>query len=206
VMLAALAGLAGTFLLRKWKDNQFSLFIFLLAQVQVLGVLFASLLFVAIHTFDSDISNGWWLLIALTWLTAASFYALSDLLTPTFFFPWLAVAALLPLPWFVLHAFDATDPGYVFGFWFWGAVFGLVSEIAFRLPVEKIKKYHWPFLAGSVPLFLTSFSIALIWDKPVLTFGIFALTAFLYASLHLVHPRWYVWIVCLFHLLFHTDH
>ena len=197
VMLAALVGLAGTFLLRKWKDSKFSLFIFLLAQLQVLGGLFASLVFVAIHTFDSDISNGWWLLIALTWLTAASFYAWSELLTPTFFFPWMAAAALLPIPWFILHAFDATQPAYVFGFWVWGAIFGLVSEAAFRLPVVRIKKYHWAFLAGSVPLFLTAFSIAFIWDKPVLTFGIFALTALLYTSLHLIHPRWYVWSVAL---------
>jgi hypothetical protein len=197
VMLASLAGLAGTFLLRKWKDSKFSLFVFLLAQVQVLGVLFTSLLFVAVHSFDSNISNGWWLLIALTWLSAASFYALSNLLTPTLFFPWMAVATLLPLPWFVLRAFDATQPGYVFGFWVWGAALGVVSEIAFRLPIEKIKRYHWAFLAGSVPLFLTAFSIALIWDQPVLTFGIFGLTAFLYASLHLVHPRWYVWSAAL---------
>jgi hypothetical protein len=62
-MLASLAGLAGTFVLRKWKDSKFSLFVFLLAQLQVLGVLFASLLFVAIQSFDSDISNGWWMLI-----------------------------------------------------------------------------------------------------------------------------------------------
>ncbi len=84
-----------------------------------------------------------------------------------------------------------------FGFWVWGAALGLVSEIAFRLPIEKIKKYHWAFLAGSVPLFLTAFSIAFIWDKPVLTFGVFALTALVYASLHLVHPRWYVWTAAL---------
>ncbi len=202
VMLASLVGLAGTFLLRKWKDSKFSLFVFLLAQLQVLSLLFTSLVFVAVHTFEPNISNGWWLVIALTWLTAASFYAWSDLLTPTFFFPWMAAAALLPLPWFVLHSFQATQPGYVFGFWIWGAVFGLVSEIAFRLPIEKIKKYHWAFLAGSVPLFLTAFSIALTWDKPVLTFGIFALTASLYASLHLVHPRWYVWSAALLSALF----
>src|SRR5215212_4513424 len=193
VMLASLVGLAGTFMLRKWKDSKFSLFVFLLAQLQVLGVLFTSLLFVAIHSLDSDVSNGWWILIALTWTTAASFYALSNVLTTAFIFPWMAVAALLLLPWFILHAFDATQPGYVAGFWVWGAVLGLVSELAFRLPFEKIKKYHWALLAGSVLLFLIAFSIALIWDKPVLTFGIFALTAFLYAFLHLVHPRWYVW-------------
>ena len=197
VMLASLVGLAGTFLLKKWKDSKFSLFVFLLAQLQVLGLLFTSLVFVAIHIFDSDISNGWWILIALTWLAAVSFYALSDILTPTVFFPWMTVAALLPLPWFVLRTFDATQPGYVFGFWVWGAVLGLASEVAFRLPLEKIKKYYWALLAGSVLLFLTAFSIALVWDKPVLTFGIFALTAFLYAALHAVHPRWYVWSTAL---------
>ena len=197
VMLASLVGLAGTFLLRKWKDAKFSLFVFLLSQLQVVGVLFTSLVFVAIHTFEPDISNGWWLLIALTWLTAASFYAWSELLTPTFFFPWMAVAALLPLPWFVLHAFRATQPGYAFGFWAWGAAFGVASELIFRLPFQKLKKYIWAFLAGSAPLFLTAFSIALVWNKPVLSFGIFLLTAVLYTALHLVHPRWYVWSAAL---------
>ena len=199
VMLAALLGLAGTFALRKWKDNRFSLFIFLLAQLQVLGVLFASLVFVAVHSFSfgSDISGGWWILIALTWLAAASFYALSDMLSPAFFFPWLAVAALLPLPWFVLRTFDTTHPRYAFGFWVWGGIFGLVSEIAFRIPLEEVKKYHWAFLIGSVPLFLTAFSIALDWDRPLLTFGVFALTALLYTCLHLAHPRWYVWSAAL---------
>ena len=197
VMLASLVGLAGTFLLRKWKDSRFSLFVFLISQLQVLGVLFTSLVFVAIHIFEPDLSNGWWFLIALTWLTAASFYTWSDLLTPTFFFPWMAVAALLPLPWFILHAFGATQPGYAFGFWVWGAVFGLASELVFRLPFQKLKKYHWAFLAGSVPLFLTAFSIALIWNKPVLSFGIFLLTAVLYTGLHLIHPRWYLWSAAL---------
>ena len=149
-MLASLVGLAGTFLLRKWKDSKFSLFVFLLAQLQVLGLLFTSLVFIAVNTFEPTISNGWWLLIVLTWLTAASFYAGSDLLTPTFFFPWMAVAALLPLPWFVLHAFDATQPGYVFGFWVWGAgIWALTGEIAFRLPIKKSKNiigHSWQVL------------------------------------------------------------
>jgi hypothetical protein len=197
VMLASLVGLAGTFLLKRWKDNKFSMFIFLLAQLQTLVVLFISLAVVAVHSFDSGISNGWWLLITLTWLTAASFYVWSDLLTPAFFFPWMAVAVLLPVPWFTLNPLHPMLPAYAFGFCVWGAALGVVSEISFRLPAVKIKKYHWAFLAGSVPLFLTTFSIALIWDKPPLTFGLFALAALLYTALHIIHARWYVWSAAL---------
>ncbi len=190
-MLASLMGLAGTFVLRKWKDNKFSVFIFLLAQLQTFGLLFISLTLSAVHTFDSGLSNPWWLLIILTWLAAASFYALSDLLTPTFVFPWMVAATLLPLPWFFLNVFDGTQPMYAFGFWTWGTVFAVVSEVAFRA-FEKIKKYYWALLASSALLFLTSFSIALIWDKPSLTFAIFALTALVYTAIHLIRPRWYV--------------
>ncbi|HMB22047.1 MAG TPA: hypothetical protein VKP08_04410, partial [Anaerolineales bacterium] len=201
-MLASLAGLAGTFLLRKWKDNKFSLFVFWLAQVQVLGLLFVSLVLAAIHSFDTDITGGWWLLITLTWLTAAAFYALSDLLTPFFFFPWLAVAALLPLPWFFLEAFDVTQPVYALGFWAWGAVLALTSEAAFRLPFDRIKRYHWALLAGSIPVFLTALLIALDWDQPVLICVVLALTALIYAALHLLRPRWYVWSAALLSGLF----
>jgi hypothetical protein len=48
-----------------------------------------------------------------------------------------------------------------------------------------------------VPLLLTAFSLALIWDKPVLTFGLFGLAGLLYTALHVVRPRWYVWSAAL---------
>jgi len=196
-MLASLAGLAGTSLLKKWKDHKFSLPVFLLAQLQVLGLLLISLIVVVIHTFDSDISNGWWILIAVTWLTASSFYVLSDFLSPTFFFPWMAVAALLPLPWFFLKTFNPTQPVYAFGFWVWGAVFALASEAVLRIKFEKTGKYHFAVLAGSALLFLTSFYLAFVWDKPVLTFAIFGLTALVYTATHLLRPRWFVWSAAL---------
>ncbi|HSA99801.1 MAG TPA: hypothetical protein VLE49_04070, partial [Anaerolineales bacterium] len=201
-MLASLAGVAGTFVLRKWKDNKFSLFVFWLAQLQVLGLLFVSFTFAAIHAFNTDITGGCWILIVLTWLTAASFYALSDHLTPGFLFPWMAVAALLPLPWLFLETFAATQPAYALGFWAWGAVLALTSEAAFRLPFDRVKKYHWALLAGSVPLFLTALSIALNWDQAVLIFSILALTALVYAAFHLLRPRWYVWSAALLSGLF----
>ncbi len=201
-MLASLAGLAGTSSLRKWKDNKFALPVFLLSQLQVLGLLLVSLVFAIIHSIDSDISNGWWVLISLTWLAAASFYALSNILNPTFFFPWMAVAALLPLPWFFLNTFHATQTGYAFGFWLWGAVFALASEAVFRLKSEKIGTYHFALLAGSALLFLAGFYLALTWDRPALTFAIFGLTALVYAAIHLLRPRWFVWSAALLGALF----
>lgn len=201
-MLASLVGLAGTWVLRKWKDDKFSSFVFWLAQLQVLGLLFISLITATVHVFVSDIFNAWWILIALTWLAAAFFYVLSDLLTPTFFFPWMAVAALLPLPWFFLETFTVTQPAYVLGFWVWGTVLALTSEAVFQLSFDKIKKYHWALLTGSISLFLTAVVIALDWDKPGLTFAILALTALVYTALHLLRPRWYVWSVALLSGLF----
>ncbi|HLO31975.1 MAG TPA: hypothetical protein VK249_22690 [Anaerolineales bacterium] len=196
-LLASLTGLAGTFILRKWKDNKFSALLFWLAQLQVIGLLCLSLGFVIIHILDSDISRGWWLLITVTWLAAAVFYAVSDLLTPIFFFPWLAAGVLLPLPWFFLNTFEVTQPIYAIGFWVWGTMLAAASEAAFRLPFEKTKRYHWALLASSIPLFLTGFAIALLREEHILPFVIFALTAFVYASLHLLRPRWYVWSAAL---------
>lgn len=201
-MLASLAGLAGTFVLRKWKEDKFSALVFWLTQLQVLGLLFVSIASGTANAFDSYFSNGWWVLIALTWLTAASFYVLSDVLTPIFFFPWMAVAALFPLPWFVLQAFDAAQPAFMLGFGIWGAALALTSEVVLKLAFEKARKYHWAFLAGSAPLFLVSFVNALVWDRPGLTFAIFALSALVYTALHVLRPRWHVWSAALLGALF----
>jgi hypothetical protein len=196
-MLASLSGLAGTWVLKRWKDARFSLFVFLLAQVQTLGLLFLSLVFVTLRLFDPQISSGWWLLIALTWLTAALFFVLSNQLTPFAILPWMAVGALLPLPWFVLNAFDVRQPASAFGFLIWGAVLALGSEAAYRFRLRLTEMYHWALLAGSVPLFLVSLVLALDWATPGITFAILALTALLYTALHLIRPRWYVWSVAL---------
>ncbi len=196
-MLASLAALPGVFFLKRWKGNRFSLPGFLLAQSQALGLLCISLTFAAVHLFDSDLPSGWWLVIALTWILAASFFAASDILFPFILFPWMAVAALLPLPWFVLYTFEATQPAYAIGFWIWGAVLACLGEVSFRLNVERIKKYHWPLLAGSVPLFFTSIMFALAWDKPFLTFVLLTGVVVVYTALHIVRPRWYIWSVAL---------
>ncbi|HEX5837640.1 MAG TPA: hypothetical protein VFY26_07400, partial [Anaerolineales bacterium] len=191
-LLASLAGLAGASLLRKWKSREFSLFVFWLAQLQALGLLLVSAALTIFHTFDSDLHDGWWLLIALTWVAAAIFYFYSDLLQPGFVFHWMAAAALMPLPWFVLKPVEASQAGYAFGFWGLGAVFALFSELT-----GKDGRYHKPLLYGSVPLFLTSAVLALSGENPLVAFTVFALTALLYAALHILRRRWYVWSAAL---------
>ncbi len=194
-MFASLAGLTGISLLKKWREDKFALPVFLLAQLQAIGLLLVSLTLAVIHVFDSDIASGWWLVIALTWIAASSFFAAGDILFPFFLFPWMAVAALLPLPWFFLNALHSLQPVYSIGFWIWGTIFALLSEVTFRL--EKIQKYGWALLAGSAPLFLTSIIVAFDWDKPLLTFTLIAGTALVYAALHVLRPRWYVWSAAL---------
>lgn len=200
-MLASLVGLGATSALRKWKDNRFSLPVFLLAQLQVFGLLFISLMLVSIHTFDSSFSKEWWLLITVTWLVASVFFILSDLLTPTFIFRWLAAAVLLPLPWFFLKAFDSTQTVFTLGFWAWGTLLAFASELINRLSFDRRKHYHWALLAGSAPLFLTAFVLALDSGQAGFIFTVFGLTALVYTTLHLIRPRWYVWGAALFSML-----
>ena len=196
-MLASLAGLAGVLALKTWKDAKFSLFVFLLAQTQVLGLLLLSFALAVIHVFNADLAHGWWMLVALTWLTAPIFFVWSDMLIPFPSFRWAAVAALLPLPWFFLNAFAATQPAYAAGFFIWGVIFALGTEASQRLLFDKIKQYYSALLAGSALLFATSFSIAVEWEAPGLTFAIMALTALVYSALHWIRPRWYVWSAAL---------
>ena len=145
-MLASLMGLAGTCALSKWKDHKFSLPVFFgRATASARVVVRISYARGNIYTWFRSLSNGWWILIALTWLAAASFYVLSDMLVPFPLFPWMAVATLLPLPWFFLNTFNATQPVYAFGCWAWGAVLALASEAALRLPFEKMKKLSLVF-------------------------------------------------------------
>jgi hypothetical protein len=194
--LASLVGLGGTWALRKWKGREFSLPVFWLAQVQMLGLLAISFVYAVLQVIDLGLP-GSWLLITATWILAAAFYVLSDNLIPRVLFPWMAIAALLPVPWLFLNAFDVRTPAYAFGFWGWGSVIALASEAASRLSSESIKKYAMPLLEASAVSFLTAFAIAFLWDRPALSLVIFALTALVYTALHLLRARWYLWAAAL---------
>lgn len=198
LMIGALVGLEGVSILKKWKDDIFASPLFWAAQAQTIFILMASFIMTMTRAFEPDLANVWWILIALTWILAASFYVVSDILTPFVFFPWMAAATLLPISWFFLNAFDSPLPAHAFGFWVWGTVFVLGSEVLLQPSFERIKRFHGPLLVGSVPLFLASFSTTLFWNKPSLTFAIFGATALVYASLHFMHPRWFIWSGALF--------
>jgi hypothetical protein len=190
--LASLAGLGGTWALSKWKGREFSLPVFWLAQVQMLGLLVISFGFAVLQVLGLGLPS-WWLLMTATWILAAAFYVLSDILIPFVFFPRMATATLLPIPWLFLNAFDVQTPAYALGFWGWGSVIALVSEAASRSSSESIKKYAMPLLEASAVSFLAAFAIAFIWDRPALSLAIFALTALVYTALHLLRARWYIW-------------
>jgi hypothetical protein len=59
---------------------------------------------------------------------------------------------------------------------------------------ERTKKPHGHCL---LPLFLTGFVTAFDLGTPGFTLAIFALTALIYAALHLMRARWYVWSAAL---------
>jgi len=194
LMIGALVGLEGVSLLKKWKDDTFTSPLFWAVQAQTIFLLMASFILTVTRAFEPDFANGWWILIALTWILAASFYVVSNILFPFVFFPWMAAATLLPISWFFLNVFDAPPPAHAFGFWVWGTVFALGSEVLLRPSLERIKKFHGPLIVGSVPMFLASFLTTIFWNKPSLTFAIFGATALVYASLHFIRPRWFIWI------------
>ena len=193
LMIGALVGLEGVSLLKKWRDDIFASPLFRAVQAQTIFLLMASFILTVTRAFEPDFANGWWMLIALTWILAASFYVASDALLPFVFFPWMAAATLLPISWFFLNSFDSPVPVHAFGFWVWGTVLALGSEVIHRLSFERFKKFHWPLLMGSLSLFLASFSTALFWNKPSLTFAIFGATALVCISLHFIRPRWFIW-------------
>jgi hypothetical protein len=197
-LLASLMGLAFTHVLKKWKGTHFAIFVFLLAQLLTACLLLLSLSLSGLQFFyGREISQGGWLIVVLTWLTAASFYILSDILFPFFLFPWMAAGALLPLPWFILAGFDLAQPAFALGCWIWGTVFAVASQVMLGQPSAGMKKNHWPLLAGSAGLFLVSFVIALFWESQTLPFTLFALAALVYTLLHLLRTRWYVWSAAL---------
>jgi hypothetical protein len=182
--------------LQNWKDNRFALPVFLSAQVLQVAVLFMSLTYIAINFIGSDVSPGKWVAHALTWLFAASFFAVSNLLIPIIFFPWAAVASLLLLPWLFLSSFDLPASAQITGLVIWGALMAFASEAAQRSKQTEAQKYHLPLLAVSLPLFAVSSGWGLI-EGASIGFAALFTTGVVYTLIHYLRPRWYVWTVAL---------
>ena len=196
--LAPLAGLAGYWLLKKWKDAKFALPLFLTAQGLQGIILLVSISVFGVNTFDPSNSPLWHLGTFFTWSAAFIFYILSNLLLPFLFFPWLAAATLIPMPWFLAAALDMESLGSSILLLVWGAMLSVASDVSYR--IERTQKYSLPLLLASMP----TFALAIITGFAYST-GLGMITAFsvavIYTVLHILRLRWWLWTLALLNFI-----
>lgn len=197
IALVNLLGLLGVKMIKNWRGAKFSTPLFALVQGQQ-----AILLFIAYGVVTNDWlgahmdSTGEKFAALLAWLSAAAFYAASDLLFPFLFFPWLAAGSLFLIPWLFTSAIHDSGPVVMLGYCVWGALAALASEFVHRFDRATWKKYHFPLLALSLPLFLTAILIGFL-DEVIYGFAACLATAIVYTLIHVFRPRWYVWLAAL---------
>lgn len=196
--LSALIGLAGVWVLKRWKGPKFALGLFLAAQAIQVGALLLTLVAGILRLFSQDVSANWHFASALTWLLAFGFYALSDVLFPAFFFPWLAAATLIPVPWFLNAALQWEGSRTTWLFLAWGLIPSLVSEAVQR--VESIRKYSLPGLLASMPSLIIALTLGFNVDA-LTGFGVALIVAATYTLLHLLREREWLWTLALLYFI-----
>ncbi len=191
--LVTLTGLGGTALLKRWQSQRFSLPLFLLVQV---GQFLLSLLaLVAIFDRVGSPPAAWNLLTAFYWLAAAGFYLASDLVMPFFLFPWLAAAVLYPFPLTLAQGLSLEGLPRVVLAWGWGLALGLLGEGLRMLHNTRLRP-SLPLLLVSLPIILTAAGFGFA-EEIAYGFGCLLAGALLYALLHILQPRAYVWSISL---------
>lgn len=196
--MAALLGLAGTHLLKKWRNDKFSMPLFLAVQSAQAINLAISFIGFAITTFEPSSEPLWNLVTFATWGIAAIFYVMSNGLYPFFAFPWLVAAALVPMPWFIATAFNLESFGSAIILMVWGGIANIFSEGLNRL--ERAQKYSLPMLVASMPslalAILTGF-VHEVWLGMALATG----CAILLTALHILRTRWWLWTFALLNMI-----
>lgn len=194
----ALAGLGGTFRLKKWRDGKFALPLFLASQLLQVIILGYSLTYFGIDLLNSSSGEKIHLFTFITWALGAAYYLTADRLYPFIAFPWLAAATLIPMPWFISFAFELESLGFAILLFGWCASLAIVSEPLFRN--ERAKKYGLPILLVSIPnLALAVFAgfVYETWLGLVIAFGF----AILQTALHSLRTRWWLWTLALFNAI-----
>ncbi|MDH3676426.1 MAG: hypothetical protein OES12_13100, partial [Anaerolineae bacterium] len=129
IELATWVGLAGVALLHRWQNRAFSLPLLGLSQIQQICLLGISALMVMMALVDEPLpAAGWWLIIGATWLLGTIFYVASDRFTHFVLFPWLAMAAGLPVPLLWLHLVSPSVLAVSAVACGWGVVLALLGE------------------------------------------------------------------------------
>lgn len=192
--ISALVGLAGTWFVKKWRDIKFALPLFLAAQVVQAISLVISFIIFGTNTFDPSSETLLNLVILATWGLATAFYGISNGLYPSFAFPWLAAATLVPMPLFIATAFDLESLGSSIVLFVWGSIFIVTSEVIRR--ITRPQKYSLPVLLAA----LTSLVLAVIigfvheiWLGLLIALG----CAILLTVLHILHTRTWLWTLAL---------
>lgn len=194
--LVSWTGLGAAWLLQRWQGRAFSLPLFLLVQV---GQFLLSLLaLVAIFDRMHNPPAAWHLLTAFYWLTAAGFYLVSDLVMPFFLFPWLAAAVLVPFPLTLAEGFSLEGLPRVILLWAWGLALALLGEGLRMIGAndlawwEKARRFALPLLLVSLLVILTAAGFGFV-DQVAYGLACLLAGALLYALLHILRPRAYVW-------------
>ncbi|NOT03570.1 MAG: hypothetical protein HOP27_03110 [Anaerolineales bacterium] len=192
--IAAIAGLAGVWLLKKWKDAKFALPLFLTAQGLQAIILIVSTTVFGLRITDPSNLPLWQLATFFTWIFAFAFYIFSNSLFPFVFFPWLAAGTLIPMPWFIATAFDIESLGSTVILFIWGAMLSVVSEISQRF--ELTRKYSLPVLLASMPTFALGIITGFVYSTPlgmIVSLG----AAVIYTVLNILRVRWWLWTTAL---------
>ncbi len=194
--LAMYLGLGTAWLLQRWQGRAFSLPLFLLAQI---GQFLLSLLaLIAIFDRMNHPPAAWHLLTAFYWLAAAGFYLLSDWVLPFFLFPWLAAAVLAPFPLTLAGGLSLEGLPRVALIGAWGLALALLGDGIRMLGTTKVNegkktsRLALPLLLISLPVILTSAGFGFA-GKVAYGFACLLAGALLYALLHILRPRAYVW-------------
>jgi hypothetical protein len=150
VTIPTFMALGGAYMLRRWQGEKLFLPLFIAALFQQFALLLASasMLLVELSTGD-PIEGIWWLAVALTWLLGSIFYVISQLMFAYPVFPIMAVAALVPVPLFVLGAFNPSMRELAIAAWFEGLLLALSGQGFSRVKHKKLRVYSlWLIFAG----------------------------------------------------------
>lgn len=196
--LAALAGLAGVRILKKWKDSSFALPLFQAAQFVQGVTLVVSISVFAAAVMDTSYASQWHFATFTTWALAFGFYLLSDLLFPFMLFPWLMAGALIPIPWFIAAAVDTGSLDNSIILFVWGAGLAIASESGHRFDASR--KYSLPAVVASIPTFALAIIYGFAYDSILGMIAALGL-ALIYTGLQLLRTRWWLWTLALLGLV-----
>lgn len=193
VQIVSALGLVVVYRLIRWRGADFAIPVFTLIQLQIAGTLLVSVPMTLTDQFLSDIESTTWALISATWLIAAVAYAVSFRIFRRQVFQFLAMLALMPVP-FLLAGVWSPEARTIFTIsWLWGAVLALAGE-GIGIARWKEGKAYSPYLIGaSVPLFAFA-GVAWFLEDNLIGAAFLAGSALIYLGLMISRPRVWIWI------------